>query len=61
MKAKPSDEFEAFTKLVDPVLSVSHDEIKRREAEYRKKLEQNPRKRGPKRKTKPAPAQTDAR
>jgi hypothetical protein len=44
-------EFDAFTRLVDRVLTVSHDEMKRREAEYQKKAKANPHKRGPKRKT----------
>ncbi len=48
-----SAEHSAFTALVDRVLSVSHEEIKRREAEYRRRAEANPRKRGPKRKIKP--------
>ena len=43
-------ESEAFTRLVDKVLSVPHSEIIKREAEYRKQAAQNPRKRGPKRK-----------
>jgi len=47
---KHSAEYERFTSLVDRVLSVSHDEIKRREAEYKKQSNANPRKRGPKRK-----------
>ena len=51
---KHSGEYDAFTALVDRVLSVSHEEIKRREAEYRKRADANPRKRGPKRKVKPS-------
>jgi hypothetical protein len=51
---KPSTEYSAFTNLVDRVLSVSHEEMKRREAEYRKQADANPRKRGPKRKVKPS-------
>lgn len=51
---KHSAEFEAFDALLGKVLSVSHEEIKRREAEYRKQSDANPRKRGPKRKVKPA-------
>jgi hypothetical protein len=50
---KHSAEREAFDGLVNQVLSVSHGEIKRREAEYRKRADANPRKRGPKRKLKP--------
>lgn len=51
---KHSAEYNTFTNLVDRVLSVSHDEIKRREEEYRKRAQANPRKRGPKRKAKPS-------
>ena len=51
---KHSAEYEAFTNTVDRVLSVSHEEMKRREAEYRKRADSNPRKRGPKRKVKPS-------
>jgi hypothetical protein len=49
---KQSLEFEAFDALVGKVLSVSHEEMKRREAEYQKQSNANPRKRGPKRKVK---------
>ena len=48
---KHSAEYNAFTSLVDQVLTVSHEEMKRREAEYKKQADANPRKRGPKRKT----------
>ena len=51
---KHSAERNAFDNLVDRVLSVSHEEIKRREAEYKKRADANPRKRGPKRKVKPS-------
>ena len=53
VKGPHSAEYNAFTNLVDRVLSVSSDEMKRREAEYKKRVDQNPRKRGPKRKVKP--------
>jgi len=49
-----SKEFTAFAALVGKVLSVSHDEIQRREAAYRKQVEANPKRRGPKRKVKPS-------
>ena len=52
-KKKPPSEFEAFTALVDKVLSVPKAEILRREAEYRKQADLNPRKRGPKPKSTP--------
>jgi len=51
---KHSAEYEAFDALVSKVLTVSHEEIKRREAEYRKRSNANPHKRGPKRKLKPS-------
>ena len=47
-QTKPMSEFDAFTRVVDKVLSVPKAEILRREAEYRKQADQNPRKRGPK-------------
>ena len=47
-KKQPQSEYEAFTALVDKVLSVPKAEILRREAEYRKEADKNPRKRGPK-------------
>ena len=50
---KHSDERHAFDNLVDRVLSVSHEEMKRREVAYKKASDANPRKRGPKRKVKP--------
>jgi hypothetical protein len=40
--------------LVRNVLAVPHEEIVRREAEYKKQSLANPNRRGPKRKTKPA-------
>jgi hypothetical protein len=50
---RDSGEFDAFTKTVDRLLSVSKEEILRREEEYRQRAMLNPRKRGPKRKVKP--------
>jgi hypothetical protein len=50
---KTSPQYDAFTNLVDRVLTVSHEEIKRREAEYKKRSLANPKRRGPKRKVKP--------
>jgi hypothetical protein len=44
-----SAEYTAFTKVVDAVLSVSREEMQRREAEYRKQVNANPNRRGPKR------------
>ena len=51
---KHSAEYNTFTEVVDRVLSVSREEMQRREAEYRKRSDANPKKRGPKRKVKPA-------
>jgi hypothetical protein len=56
---KQTPEREAFDRLVGKVLAVSHDEIQRREAEYRKQVAANPRKRGPKPKAKPATTGND--
>jgi hypothetical protein len=49
-KARPSKEYAAFVALTKKVLSVPKSELLRREAEYRKQADANPRKRGPKRK-----------
>ncbi len=46
---------EAFTRfdgLISKLMAVPHAELMRREAEYKKQAERNPRKRGPKRKAK---------
>jgi hypothetical protein len=53
MSQKPS-EWDAFTSLVDKVLSIPREDILRSEAEYRKRADANPNKRGPKRKVKPS-------
>ena len=45
--------FKNFDATIGALLSVSHDELMRREAEYKKKAALNPRKRGPKPKQKP--------
>ena len=45
-------ELDAFTNTLDRLLAVPHSEILRREQEYQKQVARNPRKRGPKRKTK---------
>jgi hypothetical protein len=54
MKSKPNPEFDAFTKLVDRVLSVPHTEIVHREKQYQEQAAHNPKRRGPKRKVKPS-------
>jgi len=55
MKAHPDEGPETaarFDALVRKVLSVPHEEIMRREAEYQKQAKQNPHRRGPKPKAK---------
>jgi hypothetical protein len=42
-----------FDALVRRVISVPHEEIMRREAEYKRRSKLNPHRRGPKPKTKP--------
>jgi hypothetical protein len=49
---KSNPEFDAFTRTMDQLLSVSHDELKRRMAAYKRKADKNPNKRGPKPKAK---------
>jgi hypothetical protein len=53
-ESHPSPEFQKFDALVGKVLSVSHAEMQRREAAYRKQVDANPHRRGPKRKVKPS-------
>lgn len=43
-----------FDALVRKVLSVPHEEIMRREAEYKRQSALNPKRRGPKRRLKPS-------
>ena len=50
---KHSQEFEAFTSLVDRVIAVPHSVIEKRMADYRDQADKNPRKRGPKKKKRP--------
>ena len=47
-------EYEAFKIAVERLMSVPKAEILRREADYKKQADLNPRKRGPKRKVKPS-------
>ena len=57
---KYRSEFDAFTNLVDRLLAVAPEEMRRREAEYKKQADANPRKRGPKRRAvKPPSASPD--
>ncbi len=57
---KPSAEYTAFTNLVNAVLSLSHEEMQRREAEYRAQVDANSKRRGPKRGLKRKPKQASA-
>jgi hypothetical protein len=41
-------EYQALTSLVDRLLTVPKAEVDRRQAEYKKQADKNPRKRGPK-------------
>ena len=49
-------EYDAFTSLVERVLSVPHSEIQRRVETHRKEAAKNPNRRGPKPKRKRARA-----
>jgi hypothetical protein len=46
--------FQRFDAMVDSVLAVPHSTLVRREKAYRKKVEANPNRRGPKPKVKPS-------
>jgi hypothetical protein len=50
-KMKHSAEYRKFTGLVDRLLTVSHEEMQQREAEYRRQVDANPKRRGPKRRS----------
>jgi iron-sulfur cluster repair protein YtfE (RIC family) len=52
MTRESNPEFEAFTRTIDHLLTVSHDELKRRMEEYKVQAAKNPHKRGPKPKVK---------
>jgi hypothetical protein len=47
---KRSEEFDRFTALVDKVIAVPRSEVLKREEEYKRQSEANPKRRGPKRK-----------
>jgi hypothetical protein len=47
---KHSAHYKAFLDLTDRILGMSKEELNQREAEYRKQVDANPRRRGPKRK-----------
>jgi hypothetical protein len=53
---KHSQEFDVFTNLVDRVLAVPHEVIKRRVEEHRKQAAMNPNRPGPKPKRKIKPS-----
>ena len=55
---KHSAEYRKFTGLVDRLLTVSHEEIQKREAEYRKQVDANHNRRDPKRGSKKRKAVT---
>lgn len=57
--ARPSKEYQAFTHLVDNLLSVPHSVIVERMAEHRRQSDLNPRKRGPKPKSAPRSGDRD--
>jgi hypothetical protein len=46
--ARPPKEYQAFTSLVDKLLTVRKDELDRRMVAYKEKADKNPKKRGPK-------------
>ncbi len=48
--AKTSEEYNRFTDLVDQVLAVPHSELQKRQEEYQRESEANPKRRGPKHK-----------
>lgn len=53
---KHSAEYEVFTGAVEHLMAIPKAEILRREAEYKKRADLNPRKRGPKKKIKTSPS-----
>jgi len=55
-----STPFEKFSTVVSQVLSVSREEMQRREVAYRAQSDANPKKRGPKKGTKRKPKQASA-
>ena len=58
--ARPSKEYQAFTSLVDDLLTVPKSTIQERDAAYKKKAALNPRKRGPKPKVTSSASDPDA-
>jgi hypothetical protein len=58
-QAQPN-EFEVFSAFVSKICSVSRSEIKQREEEYKKQVDANPKRRGPKRGSKRKPKSPSA-
>lgn len=56
---RTSKEFQAFTSLIDRLLSVPRETINARQAKYREQVEANPKRRGPKRKVTPSASDPD--
>lgn len=52
IEPEPSSEYAAFKNLLNRITSVAHDELRRREAEYKRQAALNPNKPGPKPKRK---------
>jgi hypothetical protein len=52
--SQTNNELDAFTRMMDKLLSVPREELQRREKEYREQVALNPRKRGPKKRIKSA-------
>jgi hypothetical protein len=52
--AEGTDAFTRFREAMQKLMGVPHEEIVRREAEYKKQSDANPNRRGPKRKPKPS-------
>jgi hypothetical protein len=51
---RPTKEYQAFTSLVDKLLTVPKSTFRERHAEHKKRAALNPHKRGPKPKIKPS-------
>lgn len=45
---RPTKEYQAFTSIVDKLLTVAKEELDRRMVAYKEKADKNPNKRGPK-------------
>jgi hypothetical protein len=58
LMAESKPEYEAFTRTLDKLLTVPHDELKRRMDAYKEKAAKNPNRRGPKPRKKRNQAET---